>query len=418
MSAFRPARGRWLRTVSLALLGVACSCRREPATPAPMPRAPAAEVHAAPSLAPAPEGPAGSAAADENRAVGEPSAPAEPPVGPPPSRCAVHGAPVVVTTAARVPGPVSVAQHGDRTAVAWMDGPIGKVAVLDRDGRPVAPERSVNEAGSHAQPSVQAAGAGFVVTYVHRQGPAMRGHLVGRTLGLDAALGEPVAIARDVCSPFGYPRVAARADVAVVVATTGYEGRGIRLLRWFLPAGSVEPTAAPGTAEQSGPIAVGPAPDGFLALWGEPAGSDSTRHRAQRLDADGRPVGTPETVSLHPESPVWLIAGRPFSARVRGGAFELRGAGAARETAWTALEAGVRVTGGSVVEQGGRAWARLEAGGAPTLVVPLTDDGTTAGPPSALPAATFAIDGAAGVAVGFRGSSRELVFHALACTAD
>jgi hypothetical protein len=334
-------------------------------------------------------------------------------------RCAARGAPVVVTTVARMPGGVSVAQWRDRAAVAWMDGPIGHVVVLDREGRPLAAEQLVNEAGSLAQPSVAAAEAGFVVTYVHKHGPAMQGcDMVGRTLGPDGALGAPVMIGSGVCSAMGYPRVGVRGAVVVVAATTGYEGQGLRLLRWSLADGSTELAGTPGSAPETGPLAVGVSPTGFVALWTEGTDRDAHRLRAQQLDSDGRPVGDPDDLRLAPDLAPVLIAGRPFAFRVRQGAIELRAAGASQRSAWTVVDLGARASHGAIAVQGGRAWAGIGLAGGSIRIVPLNEDGTPAGAASDLPAPDFAIDGADGAAVGFRPRSRELVFHSLACAPD
>ena len=215
-----------------------------------------------------------------------------------------------------------------------------------------------------------------------------------------------------MCALAGYPQVALRGDLVLVLESHAYEGTGLALLAWR-PGGAPAVTSLVEPSRYAQPIALSATADGFAALWAEGA-EPMLPERAQvaLIDAAGTP-GAPTRFAADVEGErLGLLGPTPVALRAHGKSLQLRTARAWRDVAPAAR--GAQAPG--LVTFGGRTWlAATSAPGAAPRVVPLADDGSAAGPGFDAPSTTLAHDGQRGAALAWSG--KELQLHPLACSA-
>ncbi len=320
----------------------------------------------------------------------------------PPTTCSV-GEPVVLASAARTPGPLDVAVHGDRTAVAVIDGGKAYVIVADAAGAAVAP--AVELTGGIKETHLLASPTGFVVVTVQGDKCVLQ----ARTLDVAGQLGAPTQLDKDVCNPFAYPQVTIRDGQVLALVTHTYEGEGIDVVRWR-DGGAAEVTKLVPRSRNAAPAAVAATATGYAVLWQE--GSDPmdlATTRLAMLDAAG--VAATPTKVTSDDDQLALIGAMPVMLRVRAGSLELRG------KTWNKLGPSKADKTPGLTRFAGRSWAIvLSLGIDPTLVVPLDDDGAPVAAGFTAPSNALDHDGRRGATASWRSKPRELLLHPLTCT--
>lgn len=324
-----------------------------------------------------------------------------------PTTCAL-GAAVALVKASRTPGELDVAVRGERTAVAWADGGTSYLMVVDASGAPVAPAARLTPKGSYVKEThLLATPSGFVVVTAEDQ---IHCYLRARTLDDAGHLGDAVTLDKNVCSIAGYPQVASRGELVLVLTTHGYEGLGIDLVRWSAGSTRAIATVRP-SSQGAGPRALSATADGFAALWAEGDDPGSLeRIRTAPVDAAGAP-GTPVRFSAGDDALLLgLIGAAPVAVRQRGKLLQTR-------TDRTWIDVGPFARGDHLPRLAtfaGRSWL-LAAGTAGGHAIPLDERGAPAGAGFDAPSNAIAHDGTRGVAVGW--SAKQLELYPLTCPA-
>jgi len=323
---------------------------------------------------------------------------------------------VVVAASRRVLGEAAIAQIGDRSLVAWTEGPIARLAILGRDGKPVSGIHDLNVPGTNAQDvSVLSAGDSFFLLYKHKYGSVLEGcDLVGRRVSPDGAVSGPAVLASDVCAAT-YPiyRATVRDRTLFVAHTSGYEGTGVSVVRWSAGGAPVQ-ASTPGEAEQTSIRLLAPTADGLVLAW-----SVALQHEVwvgEKLDPSGRAASAPERLRIYEEGAIEWGTDQILQHHLRAGALEVRtlpwAAGPGR---WHTVDVGARVRQARVVRAGGKAWAILEVATGGVRLVPLAADGVAAGPVSEISGTMLALDGAHGATLEVRDQANQVVWQSLAC---
>lgn len=329
--------------------------------------------------------------------------------------CDRVGEPLVVASSRRVLGEATLARLGERTVVVWTEGPIGRVAIVDAQGRP-GEVRDLNVAGTNAQDlTALSAGDEVFVLYKHKYGTVLEGcDLVGRRVDAQGNLSAPAVLAADVCaSTYPIYRATIRGRTMFVAHTNSYEGRGVSVVRWSA-GGAPIPASDPGTEELTSIRLFAPTADGLVLAWSVALQHD--KWIGQLLDPEGRPVGAAERLRVYEEAALEWDGEVMIEHRMRAGALEARelpwAAGPGR---WHRIDVGARARQGRIVRTGGRLWAVFEVATGGVRLLPIGPHAEAAGPPSEIGGTLVAIGGRSGATLEVRDRTRELVWQALAC---